>query len=296
MKGILEEALLREAPGKAPRQAVTFFLSHSGRIVTRPGHVADVRRAILDLAVQGRLARQLPGDGPIHDSLRTMNDAMDGAGEEDRALPTNWVHTRMSSVTTLVTSGSRGWAQYYASSGALFVRSQNIKSGELDLRDLPGFLSRLQPKGNEPWLEAGDLLIVITGDVGHVAAWPADLGEAYISQHVTLARPAATDFSPWLLLCLRAPTVGHGQLRAGIYGGKPGLNLKQVGAIKLPIPPLEEQRRIVAKVDELMAVCDDLERSLAAVEVGRTRAVEAVLREVLEEAGGPVPALVEVAE
>ena len=139
-------------------------------------------------------------------------------------------------------------------------------------------------------------MIVITGDVGHVAAWQADLGEAYISQHVALARPAAIDFSPWLLLCLRAPIVGNGQLRAGIYGGKPGLNLKQVGAIKLPIPPLEEQRRIVAKVDELMAVCDDLERSLAAVEVGRTRAVEAVLHEVLGEAGGPVPALVGVAE
>jgi hypothetical protein len=51
----------------------------------------------------------------------------------------------------------------------------------------------------------------------------------------------------------------------------------------------------VAKVDELMTVCDELERSLAAVEVGRARTVEAVLHKVLEEAGGSVPALAEAA-
>ena len=283
-------------PGKVSEKDVTYFLCHSDRIATRSEHMEDVRRAILDLAVEGWLVRQLPDDRPSHDSLRTMNNAADGAGGEDHALPANWVHTRMSSVTTLITSGSRGWAQYYDSSGAVFVRSQNVRSGELDLRDLARVCLPSATEGKRTKLEAGDLLIVITGDVGHVAAWQTDLGEAYISQHVALARPTATDVSPWLLLCLRAPSVGNRQLRAGIYGGKPGLNLKQVGAIELPIPPLEEQRRILAKVKELMAVCDDLERSLAAVEVRRARALAAMLREMLAETGGPVPALEGVAE
>lgn len=81
-----------------------------------------------------------------------------------------------------------------------------------------------------------------------------------------------------------ATTVGNWGISAG--------NLKRV---ILPVPPLAEQKLIVAKVDELMAVCDELERSLAAVKVGRARALEAVLHELLEEVGGPVPALVEVA-
>jgi type I restriction enzyme, S subunit len=51
------------------------------------------------------------------------------------------------------------------------------------------------------------------------------------------------------------------------------------------LPPFAEQQRIVAKVDELMAICDKLQRSLTAVETGRARALEAVLAEVLEEPG-----------
>jgi hypothetical protein len=73
------------------------------------------------------------------------------------------------------------------------------------------------------------------------------------------------------------------------------LRVGGVETLMIPLPPPDEQRRIVTKVNELMAVCDDLERSLAAVDVGRTRALEAVLHEVLEEVGDNVPALVEVA-
>lgn len=51
--------------------------------------------------------------------------------------------------------------------------------------------------------------------------------------------------------------------------------------LPLPLPPLAEQRRIVTKVDELMALCDALEASLAAATVARTRLLEATLTEAL---------------
>ena len=56
---------------------------------------------------------------------------------------------------------------------------------------------------------------------------------------------------------------------------------KGLASYLFPLPPLAEQRRIVAKVDELMAVCDRLEAGLAAGEETRGRLVEAVLREAL---------------
>ena len=233
------------------------LLREFDRLSEAPNAVSRCRQAILDLAVQGRLVRQLPAEDPMDDSLRTMSDPADSSSYG--ALPASWVPSSMSLVTTLVTSGSRGWAQYYAKTGAIFIRSQNVKSGALDLRDLARVSLPKTAEGKRTKLERGDLLIVITGDVGHVGAWEADRGEAYISQHIALARPVRTEFTPWLLLWLRAPGAGNGQLRAGIYGGKPGLNLQQVGRISLPLPPLEEQRRIVSKVDELMTVCDELE-------------------------------------
>jgi type I restriction enzyme S subunit len=282
-----------ETPGRAAKKDVTFFLSHAGRMVMSPAHIADLRRSILDLAVQGRLVQQLPIEDPLEDSLRSINDSAD-LSRRNGILPASWVPSRMSLVTTVITSGSRGWAQYYAKTGAIFVRSQNVKSGTLDLHDLARVSLPNAAEGKRTKLEPGDLLIVITGDVGHVGAWETDRGEAYISQHIALARPVRTELTPWMLLCLRAPAAGNGQLRAGIYGGKPGLNLQQVGRVSLPLPPLPEQRRIVAKVDELMSMCDELERSLEALEEGRARALKAVLHGVLEEAGAPLSALLEV--
>jgi type I restriction enzyme, S subunit len=57
----------------------------------------------------------------------------------------------------------------------------------------------------------------------------------------------------------------------------------------IPVPPLAEQHRIVAKVDQLMAVCDQLEATLASAQDGRGRLLEALLHEALE--GAAVPEL-----
>jgi len=62
------------------------------------------------------------------------------------------------------------------------------------------------------------------------------------------------------------------------------LNKTTLRAFPIPVPPLAEQRRIVAKVDELMAVCDELEQSLATEQTERARLLEALLHDALEDA------------
>jgi type I restriction enzyme, S subunit len=69
-----------------------------------------------------------------------------------------------------------------------------------------------------------------------------------------------------------------------IYGrntSQGNLNVNQVRAFIIPIPPLNEQNRIVAKVDELMALCDQLETQLNTTETDSRRLLEAVLHEAL---------------
>jgi type I restriction enzyme S subunit len=60
---------------------------------------------------------------------------------------------------------------------------------------------------------------------------------------------------------------------------QPTLNVGLIEALPVPLPPLAEQYRIVAKVDELMALCDRLEASLAAADTTRRRLLEALLHE-----------------
>jgi type I restriction enzyme, S subunit len=111
-----------------------------------------------------------------------------------------------------------------------------------------------------------------------------DLGEAYVIQHVGLIRPVTSELAPWLLLWLMAPAGARAVLLERAYGaGKPGLNLDNIRSLELSLPPLAEQRRIVAKVDELMAVCDRLEAQIATGELTSSQLLDALLHEALGE-------------
>jgi type I restriction enzyme S subunit len=70
--------------------------------------------------------------------------------------------------------------------------------------------------------------------------------------------------------------------------GVPDLGLGEIKAFQIPIPPLAEQHRIVAKVDELMAVCDRLEAQLTTAQTESRRLLEAILHEALAPVA-PVP-------
>ena len=126
-------------------------------------------------------------------------------------------------------------------------------------------------------------MLVITGaGVTNPALLDRDLGEAYVSQHVGLVRPTDTRLSEWFLLCLMAPSGGRAELVELAYGaGKPGLNLNNIRSLSIPLPPLDEQHRIVVKVDELMALCDRLEASLVTGCDARRRLLDTLLREAL---------------
>lgn len=88
-----------------------------------------------------------------------------------------------------ITSGSRGWKQYVAATGDLFIRSQDIKHDILLFED-PAFVDLpAQTEGKRTLVQPGDLLLTITGgNVGKCAVVPVLPKPAYVSQHVALIR------------------------------------------------------------------------------------------------------------
>jgi type I restriction enzyme S subunit len=200
-------------------------------------------------------------------------------------LPINWIQVAFGDLCNLVTSGSRGWAEYYSETGVGFIRAQNIRFGRLLLGDMACVQLPPNSEGARTRVEQSDLLVVITGaGVTNPALLDQDVGEAYVSQHVGLIRPTDKSLSPWLLLCLMAPAGGRDELVQRAYGsGKPGLNLDNIRSLTTPLPPLAEQHRIVAKVAELMAFCDQLEQQLSQADQQRRRLLEALLAEALLE-------------
>ena len=239
----------------------------------------DLRKSILTLAVQGKLVPQNPNDEPAEASFPGLKP-LDPDSSDRADIPNQWDLCAYRSLTSLVTSGSRGWKEFYSEFGAIFVRTQNIKFDRLVLDDVAFVELPKSAEGMRTQVLKDDILITITGaNVTKAARIEVPIPEAYVSQHIALTRPRWRDMSQWLHLCFISHGSARGVLEQLAYGDKPGLNLNNIRNLVLPIPPLAEQRRIVAKVDQLMALVDQLQTQLAASRATAEKLMEAVVAE-----------------
>ncbi|MGD0290733.1 MAG: restriction endonuclease subunit S [Candidatus Binataceae bacterium] len=173
-------------------------------------------------------------------------------------LPAGWCWATGDQVFVAVTSGSRGWAKYYSDAGALFLRMGNLDRDTiaLDLRELQHVRPPTGAEGTRTLVESGDILISITAELGMVAFVKNDIGEAYINQHLCLARPVGAINRAFLAWYITSEP-GRQRLGRGKRGAtKLGLGLDDIRRLPIPLPPLAEQDRILAEIDEITSVAD----------------------------------------
>ena len=177
------------------------------------------------------------------------------------SLPDGWVWARVEGLTSLVTSGSRGWSEFYSPKGVLFIRAQDIKTDSLVLGGVARVDVPADAEGIRAGVDAGDVLVTITGANVTKSALVTALGErAFVSQHVALLKFALRELSPFAFLWITSPANGRKALEKWAYGaGKPGLSLEQVRALLVALPPLAEQHRIVAEVDRRLSIVREVE-------------------------------------
>ena len=259
----------------APTPANLPFLFHPSYAIPP----ADLRKSILTLAVQGKLVPQDPNDEPAGETFGGLKP-LSPDSNETTDIPNQWTLCTYRTLTTLVTSGSRGWKEFYAETGSIFVRTQNIKTDKLILDDVAFVDLPKSAEGMRAQVLKDDILITITGaNVTKAARVEKQIPEAYVSQHIALTRPRWSKMSEWLHLCFISHGSARGTLEQLAYGDKPGLNLSNIRDLVLPIPPLAEQRRIVAKVEQLMALVDALEMQLAASRATAANLLSALVAE-----------------
>ena len=292
-----------DAPNPDPtmfQKHAGFALEHLTPLTTRPDKINALRQTILNLAIRGKLVSQDPNDEPASELLKRI--ALEKArlvmtreiktekkhqpiAEDHRTfqIPTSWTWCRLGSLSKMVTSGSRDWAKYYSNEGAVFVRMGNLSKDHYRLRldNIQRVKAPSDGEGTRTRLETGDLLISITGDVGMLGLIPENFGEAYINQHTAMVRPMDEMKGRYLPELFRSPFAQE-QFNAPQRGIKNSFRLTDITQFLVPLPPLAEQHRIVAKVDELIALCDRLEENLATVDYTRRRLLETVLYDALE--------------
>lgn len=172
------------------------------------------------------------------------------------ALPVGWQASHTKRLLRFITSGSRGWAEYYADDGDIFLRIGNLtrETIDLDLSDMKYVaLPSQAAEGKRTRLRPCDLLVSITADLGSIAVVPELDKPAYVSQHIALCRPKAGVHSRWLGYAMMSPQ-GKRQLMTSGYGGtKIQLSLDDVRNVWLAVPPLEEQVEIANFLDQRLS-------------------------------------------
>lgn len=169
-------------------------------------------------------------------------------------IPLDWGRRSLGSLAITITSGSRGWAKYYSDTGAKFLRIGNLTRENINLRldDLVYVTPPIGQEGARTSLQAHDLLISITADLGIIGSIPAEFGAAYVNQHISLVRLREAEVNPrWpahFLSSRRSQLVFR---RLNDHGAKAGINLPAVGDIAVPLPLRNEQDAIVDRLDAM---------------------------------------------
>jgi type I restriction enzyme S subunit len=267
---------------EAPTPANLNFLFHHSCNISP----ADLRKTILTLAVQGKIVPQDPNDESAEDWLQRVSKSELSAiqlGETPFSLPKGWMWLRVASVFEVAGGIQKTPHRTPRNNAFPYLGVGNVYRGRLDLTKVKQF--ELEPGELERRrLNAGDLLIIegngSFNEIGRCAKWNGEIENCVHQNHVIRCRPSDTEMCDFVLLFLNSPNGMEIMQRLAITSsGLYSLSVGKIRQIAIPLPPLAEQKRIVAKVDELMALVDQLEEQLASSRTLAAQLTEAVVTE-----------------
>jgi len=262
-----------------------------------PNGIKKLRELILELAVRGKLVEQDASDEPASELLKQIaaeKARLVAEGKikkpklltevvEDEisfSLPSGWTAERLGVLSHLITKGTTPTSigQSYASSGIGFVKVENIESRRISKTAISQYISlETDELMSRSRLNSGDVLFSIAGTIGKTCSVHESDLPANTNQALAIIRGTSTVFLQDFLLLQLDSFVSEKTKERARGGAMPNVSLGDLSELVLVVPPLAEQRRIVAKVDELMALCDRLEAQQADAESVHAQLVQALL-------------------
>jgi type I restriction enzyme S subunit len=253
---------------------------------------SELRKSILTLAVQGKLVPQDPNDEPAEKwMLRTGLVNTYKCDESNTYLPEGWCHIRFEDVA--VTTGGVTLGRKLGDRKTVtlpYLRVANVKRGELDLKVVKE-VAIPSDEIRRYALEDRDLLMTEGGDwdkVGRSTVWRGQIPLCLHQNHVFRSRMKSNELSSeWFEYYFNSP-IGRAyfETAAKQTTNLASINMKQVRTCNVSLPPLAEQHRIVAKVDQLMALVDELERQQEASREKATKLLDAIVQEMTSDGQG----------
>jgi type I restriction enzyme S subunit len=272
----------------------SFALRNLPALTARPDQIKHLRQTILNLAVRGKLVPQDLNDEPASELLKRITKKKDCArrgtvtidpNAELYPLPRIW---KWASLDELITAGPQNGISPKPTTRPDAPKAITLTATTAGSFDSAHF-KRVEvkiPEDSDFWLTDGDLLFQRgnTRDYVGIAAiyngpsktflFPDLIMRVRVSDLISLRFVHLASISP-------PARTYFSKNASGAQATMPKINQTTLVSLPIPLPPLAEQYRIVAKVDALMALCDRLEASLTSASDTRRRLLDALLAEVL---------------
>ncbi|MFZ5760756.1 MAG: restriction endonuclease subunit S [Thermodesulfobacteriota bacterium] len=272
-----------------------FLAQHFGELYTVKENVAELRKVILQLAVMGRLAPQNPNDPPASALLKEIEiekQRLVKAGkikkpkplppikpeEVPYQLPQGWEWVRLGEVVSLLGDGIHGTPTYDETGEYFFINGNNLSDGVIEIKENTKRVSITEYEKRKKELTDRTVLVSINGTIGNVAFYdgePVMLGKSacyfnlftQIEKHYIKKLINSGYFLEYAFKSATGSTIKN-------------VSLKAMREFCIPLPPLPEQHRIVARIDQLMAFCDTLDKQIDAATEKQTELLNAVMAQV----------------
>ena len=252
-----------------------------------------LKKSILLQAVRGNLVEQDPTDEPAevlleriraekqrlvkegkikkdkHESIIFRRDnshyeKLDGIeGCIDDALPfeipQNWEWCRLGSIATVL-GGKRipaGKKLTNQNTGHIYIRVSDMKDGGISTNNLLFVPDDIYPLISKYIIKKEDIFITVAGTIGRVGKIPSELDGANLTENADRLVFSITN-QDWLIMVLQSPLIQEQIIEATTKVGQPKLAIARIERLLIPLPPLNEQHRIIKKIEELLPLIKGL--------------------------------------
>jgi len=263
-KSSIGESLI-PLPDLSEQKAIAAFLDYQTKridmLVAKKRELIERLKEKRTALISQTVTRGLPPDAARAAGLDPYPTLKPSGIEWLGEIPEHWEIIELRRFTNFITSGSRGWAEYYSDEGSIFIRIGNLtrSSIDIDLSDVQYVTPPTGSEGERTRIRNGDILFSITAYLGSVAVAEESITGAYINQHIALVRVDHSRLEPRYVAYSTLGDIGQLQLSGLGYGGtKIQLSLDDVLSLRFCIPPIDEQRTIAAYLDKETAKIDAL--------------------------------------
>lgn len=227
-------------------------------------NLATLKSKIIDAGIQGKLTEQLPEDGNAEELYQQIHTNQ-GIEKKDIAdinadlpeIPFTWCWVHLGDIVRVL-GGKRipaGRKLTTEDTGHKYIRISDMKNRSVDAEKLLFVPEDIYPSIAQYIIHKEDVYITVAGTIGRVGKIPESVDGANLTENADRLVFSNLD-QDWLIYCLTSTFVQKQIEYLTTQVAQPKLAIKRIQEFLLPLPPLAEQKRIVAKLEELLPLCE----------------------------------------